>query len=319
MYLSKLSGKRKILLNGDIHSNEKRSSNIYGSYPLRIGAHSLLVFEIDDNKFDLRVDNLSFEATFNSKMLNSGLSYDNPFAEEKSPYEIQDSHRLIKKSRNESPDYTRKASPEPPRRLASRTAYKAPEPAEEPRKKEEARPAEVPKPQPQAPPRAPEPAPLDLFDAPASYAPASLPEDLFSMPLTSSTTSKTESFNPFEEEPKQTREDTSDHQSTQYQDLFDLDNLHMGDNYSPAVAKKINDANKPVSIGENAPNVPINQLYTNNPQHMNGMMNGMMKGMGMHGVMPGMMPGMMMNPMMAFNPFMTGMMPNPWMNQPTQK
>ena len=163
LYLSKLSGKRKILLNGDIHSNEKKSSSTFGSYPLRIGAHSLLVFEIDDNKFDLRVDNLSFEATFNSKMLNSGLSYDNPFAEEKSPYEIQDSHRLIKKSRNESPDYTRKASPEPPRRLASRTAYKAPEPAEEPRKKEEARPAEVPKPQPQAPPRAPEPAPLEIF------------------------------------------------------------------------------------------------------------------------------------------------------------
>ena len=297
LYISKLSGKRKILLNGDIHSTEKRSSSTFGSYPLRIGTHSLLVFEVDDNKFDLRVDNLSFEATYNSQKLTTGYSYDDPFSETKNPYQDDPFKEPPKKPRKESPEYVRRKSPEIPTRVASKTVYKAPEPI-----KEEPKVVKPPEPKFQ-------PAPLDLFDMPSRPVITSLPDDLFSIPLTSSDPdSSSQSFNPFEES-KVSQQSYVPAQKKNI-DLFDLDNLHLGDNYSPAVAKKIEEANKPVRIGDNAPNVPMNQL--NNPnQNMNGMMAGMMPGMQMPN---GMVPGMMMNPMM-FNPFMTGMMPNPWMYQ----
>ena len=75
--------------------------------------------------------------------------------------------------------------------------------------------------------------------------------------------------------------------------LVDLDNLHLGSNYSPAVAKKIMDANKPVTVSTgNVPNIPMNKFQTE------------------------VKPGMMTNPMMA-NPMMANpMMANPMMGNP---
>ena len=122
LYISKLSSKRKILLNGDIHSIEKRSSTTFGSYPLRVGSHNLLVFEVDDNKFDLRVDNLSFEATYNSQKHNSSSAYDDPFSE-KDPYTQDPFKEQSKKKRKESPKYFREISPEPPTRIPSKSVY----------------------------------------------------------------------------------------------------------------------------------------------------------------------------------------------------
>ena len=114
------------MLNGDIHSTEKRSSSTFGSYPVRIGSHSLLVFEIDDNKFDLRVDNVSFDAMFQSQKSNFAVSYDNPFAEEKSKNLEDPFKENVRKERKKSPEDLRKHSPELPRRAAAKTTFKAP-------------------------------------------------------------------------------------------------------------------------------------------------------------------------------------------------
>lgn len=312
LFLSKLSGKRKILLNGDIHTTAKRSSTVFGSYPLRIGSHSLLIFEVDDNKFDLRINNMSFEATFNSQKMNTGFnyvssnepkfptSYDDPFKHSKN----RDSPDIPKHSiRKASPEYViRKHSPDQPTRAApSRTVYKKPEPEYSPPRKAE--PVKA---------RAPEPTPLDLFDMPPQSVHSSLPEDLFSVPLSSSYNDERQSYNPFEEskpkpQPQPVFEPIREQSKNVDFGLFDLD-LNKP---SPAEAKKYQEMNKPVSIGGEVPNVPMHLLQSQNPGPGNNM------GTGMQGMMnPMMMNPMMMNPMMMYNPFMTGMMPNPWMQNP---
>lgn len=77
-YVSKLSGKRKLLLDGDIKLEARRTAS-YGSYPLRIGRHSLLIYEVDDNIFELRVDNVSFESTYMRSRAQSDHRINNNF------------------------------------------------------------------------------------------------------------------------------------------------------------------------------------------------------------------------------------------------
>lgn len=314
LFLSKLSGKRKILLNGDIHTTAKRSSTVFGSYPLRIGSHSLLVFEVDDNKFDLRINNMSFEATFNSQKMNSGYNYstsnepkfpsnyDDPFKTSINRESPDSPKRSIRKA---SPEYNiRNYSPEQPKRVApSRTVYKKPEPEYSPPPKK----VEIKK------EKAPEPTPLDLFDMPVHSVSTNLPEDLFSVPLSSSHVEERQSYNPFEEskpKPQPVFEPVVEQSRNMDFGLFDLD-LNKP---SPAEAKKYQEMNKPVSIGGDVPNVPMHVLKSQNPAAGNNMNTGV-PGM-MPGMMNPMMNPMMMNPMMMYNPFMTGMMPNPWMQNP---
>ena len=310
LYISKLTGKRKILLNGDIHTTAKRSSTVFGSYPLRIGSHSLLVFEVDDNKFDLRIDNMSFEASMNSQKMNSGFTYGTSDNEPKFPSTYDDPFKpSIRRDspevpkaviRKHSPDYYRRDSPEPVNRVtASRTVYKRPDPEPSPpRAKVEVK------------PRAPEPTPLDLFDMPTRPTAAHLPEDLFSVPLSSSGyNDHRDSFNPFEEKPKvQEAPAFQPIREVKREPDFGLFDLDLN-KPSPAEAKKYQEMNKPVSIGSDVPNVPMHVLQGQNTGANPGMMTGMQ-------MMPGMMNPMMMNPMMMYNPFMTGMMPNPWMQNP---
>lgn len=48
-------------MDGDIKIEAKKASS-YGSYPLRIGRHCILMYENEEGLFDLRCDNMSFEA-----------------------------------------------------------------------------------------------------------------------------------------------------------------------------------------------------------------------------------------------------------------
>ncbi|CAG9331494.1 unnamed protein product [Blepharisma stoltei] len=379
LFVSKMSGKRKILLNGDIKIEAKRSSSSYGSYPLRIGSHSLLLYEIEDNVFDLRCDNISFEAAlmrnrsksdfsggyvdrapreepfsrgtydepYKSRIELNGPSYgaprneysEDPFkasskwgrAGEQDEYrpsrvdqfktEWEENQRLER--RDEYRDYPkfpsqRRQSPDP----QPRSTKSPPKPAASPPKQPE------PKPEPKVEPPT---KPLDLFDTPS--VPSSLPDDLFAKPLQSSSGQNplgnpySMSSNPFESDqpegdpfgfsqpkPEQSQPvpQTAPQQKPDFETFIDLDNLHLGDGYSPAVARKIQEANKPITINNpNIPNVPLNQLVTNRPSVPNTGMNPMA---GMNTMNP-MNP--MNNPMaamMAYNQFMTGMMMNPYMN-----
>lgn len=87
--------------------------------------------------------------------------------------------------------------------------------------------------------------------------------------------------------------------------LVDLDGLNLGDDYSPAVARKREEQNRAVSVGVAAPNVPMNQLKPSQPGAPNPMMTAPM------------MPNpMMQNPMaaaMMMQSYMTNMMMNSMM------
>ncbi|CAG9311502.1 unnamed protein product [Blepharisma stoltei] len=396
LFLSKISGKRKILLNGDIKIEAKRSSSSYGSYPLRIGSHSLLLFELEGNIFDLRCDNISFEAALMRNRSKSdftggyrdreprgdtysGGNWDEQYrsrgeaselyggrtdynidtyktssrwekAEEPEDYrssridqfkaEWEENKRWERKEREEEEEYRnypkyqskRRQSPDPLPRASvpqRNERVSVPSPPKQQISKSE--------PKVESPP----PKPLDLLDAPPVQS--SLPDDLFTKPLQSSANQNplgnpySMSSNPFESDPSteespfglqqsSSQEQTSQppliqpqpEQKPDFDHFIDLDNLHLGDGYSPAVARKIQEANKPITINNpNVPNVPLNQLLTNRPQQ-NPAMN----------TMAGMNPMNPMNPMnnpmaamMAYNQFMTGMMMNPYMNpqQPCPK
>mmetsp|Transcript_15002 Transcript_15002/g.15018 ORF Transcript_15002/g.15018 Transcript_15002/m.15018 type:complete len:136 (+) Transcript_15002:13-420(+) len=72
-YVSKLSGKRKILLNGEIKLNTKNTTN-FSIYPVKIYSHKLYIHQIGDNQYDLRFENLSFDDLlkgFDAPSLNS--------------------------------------------------------------------------------------------------------------------------------------------------------------------------------------------------------------------------------------------------------
>jgi hypothetical protein len=55
LYVSKLSGKRKVLLNGDIRFNGKKAGGILFSYAFKIGRTTVMVFQKEEG-YDLRID-----------------------------------------------------------------------------------------------------------------------------------------------------------------------------------------------------------------------------------------------------------------------
>lgn len=64
LFLSRLTGKKKIRLNGDIKIESNTPLILGGGFPLQIGSHRLMVILIADSTFDLRIDNTSFQSLY---------------------------------------------------------------------------------------------------------------------------------------------------------------------------------------------------------------------------------------------------------------
>jgi hypothetical protein len=290
LFSSRISGKRTILVNGNKVVSTK-TSGLGTTYQVNIPKHKVLIYELGDTCFELRVDNVLFKVPTGftglevpldqrSRNMSSGnLNY------EKDNFGFKEHEAQPKKIRPVSP----KPVNSPNKFQISVEKTKTPEKVKIKEK------VNV----------------LDLFDMPLP-ANNELPVDLFSAPLTGN------DFNPFEEKKeegrKEVKEEVPSFQTVKKDDIFnlvDLDGLHLGDNYSPAFAKKLEDANKPVSINNpNVKNVPLNNLVAQREPQLNQPQQFMPGMQGIQGVQP-----MMMNPMMM-NPFMTGMMMNPMMMNP---
>ncbi|OMJ87180.1 hypothetical protein SteCoe_11190 [Stentor coeruleus] len=295
LYMSKLSGKRTIMLNGDVYANEKKSSAVYGNYPVKVGKRIAVVYEVDDNRFDLRIENISFEAYFNSyKSESSGFSSKNSsISDSKNPIQKFNSTPVI------STDFTDKTKPE----IKYQKHIISNQNTEKPPMKQRV--------------KTPEDFNLIQF-ASSPKSNISLPDDLFSQPLTSS---KTETlihtkYNPFDElesinHPKEVKKDP-------LLDLLDLGNLSISE---PPIRSSNRSHTNPqvynnpyINMQTIPSGFPLNRqdIQTTQNQMMNGMMNNSMmpmQGMINNSMMP--MQGMMNNYMMAYNPYMSGL-GNPW-------
>ena len=64
IYLSKLSGKIRIFLNGDMRVNSRQTGAMNTRYPLKIRTRTLYVQHIGDNLFDLLVGRHSFHKSY---------------------------------------------------------------------------------------------------------------------------------------------------------------------------------------------------------------------------------------------------------------
>jgi hypothetical protein len=60
LFVSRLSGKRSVYLDGYRISKHYKDTEYFGSYPVSIGKYTIVVYEIENNEFDLRVGELSF-------------------------------------------------------------------------------------------------------------------------------------------------------------------------------------------------------------------------------------------------------------------
>jgi hypothetical protein len=63
LYVSRMSGKVKVLLDGEIKYQGKRAKNTTFSYPFRLGRHQCMIMQIGEN-YDLRLDNLAFQQLY---------------------------------------------------------------------------------------------------------------------------------------------------------------------------------------------------------------------------------------------------------------
>ena len=252
------------------------------------------MFEEFECQYDLRCDRTTFNAE-KQKGLNRPFEkrYDDPFINEPEPRRSVDDnqvHQMV--TRVKIPVVDIKPKDQPKLEVKSTVEKRSITP----------KPKEISAPQ-----------PLDLFDLPDNNY--ELPADLFSVPLQIDNTQQYPQMNTVPQtQYAQTsaqnqllvEETPPVNQSNNPFNLFDLDKLNMGDHYSPAVAKKIEEANKPVSIEGDVPNVPMNQLQTSKPlpQQVNPQMYAQMNTQ-MYGQMPA---------MMAYNQFVTGAMNPQWMN-----
>lgn len=66
LYLSRLSGKRKISINGVVYAHEKKVRNTLANYILAIGGHKVEATERRENFFELLVDGIVFESLLES-------------------------------------------------------------------------------------------------------------------------------------------------------------------------------------------------------------------------------------------------------------
>jgi hypothetical protein len=63
LFVSKLSRKRKILINGNIYAEEKKKKFSICCYNIKIGTHLIELNEVDNNLFEMKMDATSFEST----------------------------------------------------------------------------------------------------------------------------------------------------------------------------------------------------------------------------------------------------------------
>ena len=64
LFLSRVSGKRVVYLDGYIVSRNSKDPKFYGAYQVKIKKFTFVVFEFENNKFDLRLGNFSFSEEF---------------------------------------------------------------------------------------------------------------------------------------------------------------------------------------------------------------------------------------------------------------
>lgn len=291
LFSSRISGKRTILVNGNKLVSTK-TSGLGTTYQVNIPKHRVIIYELGDTNFELRVDNVLFKVPSGFSGLEVPVDQRARNLSSGNMRVQKDNFGFPEPKEEENPKKFRPVSPKP---INSPEKFRIS--------------VEKPKETPEKPKQVNV---LDLFDMPL---PASneLPVDLFAAPLGAST-----EFNPFEEKKEEKPEKVekfevivtkNEGRRDDFFNLVDLDGLHLGDNYSPAFAKKIEEANKPVSINNpNVKNVPLNNLIAQKEPANVG------PGMQTMHNMQGMNP-MLMNPMMM-NPFMTGMMMNPMMMNP---
>ena len=314
LFASRLSGKRTIILNGNKLSTQK-TSGLGSTYSVSIPKHKVIIFEFGDTNYELRVNNISFKVP-------SGSEIDGSL---KIPDDVHIRNKSSESERWKQENFGFEAADKKDIKMV-KLRQSSPDPMPTPEKKKTRTPKDIPKIEVTAVEKKSKAAEIfNVFDDdPTPAISTSIPLDLFSTPLTS-TIDNTKGFNPFEEPtrsepaPQIIPQPIYREEVKQNQDLFnlvDLDGLHLGDNYSPAFAKRIEDANKPVSIhSANVPNVPMQNLVAQRDMktqpvvmNQNMMMPNMMN--------PNMMNPNMINPNMAnpnmMNPFMTGMMMGQW-------
>lgn len=288
LFVSRMSGKRTVILNG-IKLSTQKTSGLGSTYIVNIPKHKVIIYELGDNAFELRINNIAFKVSNNEKISNS--------------LQVPENIRIRNKSSGNDnwmkEDFGfEKADAKEIKKIKHKESSPSPLPSPE---KKVTRPKVVEKieVQPEKPSKSSEI--FNVFDMPEPSL-MSLPIDLFSTPLGVQTNGP--GNNPFEDVNEIPIEVKSQPiikiEEVKQQDFFnlvDLDGLHLGDNYSPAFAKRIEEANKPITIqSANVPNVPMqNLLAQRSPTSQQ-------------------MPPGMMNPMgnMMMNPFMTGMMMPQW-------
>ena len=64
LLVSRFSGKRRILVNGNLHANEKRSKSFLSGYIFKIGNYKIEIKEIQDNRFEMTIDGKSFQTEY---------------------------------------------------------------------------------------------------------------------------------------------------------------------------------------------------------------------------------------------------------------
>ena len=66
LYISRISGKRRIFVNGELFAVEKKVRYTLATYSFNFGKNFLELKEIRNNYFDLFLDNVSFQNLYNS-------------------------------------------------------------------------------------------------------------------------------------------------------------------------------------------------------------------------------------------------------------
>lgn len=298
LFVSRISGKRTMIVDGSKKIETRKAGLDYDTtYPTKIGVHPVILHEFDGGKFDLTVGSSSFEAIYKYCLKIGKRSFiDNLDSENEVAY-VSNYEKYFENS--------------PPKNLQTRASTGVPS-ANQPRfsmdntyekqlgTADPFKPRSVSMLGPQVKIQTETKSqPLTQIDLLAPTVPdlSTIPSDLFAALESTNPSGYSNSGNPFEIEEKFefSQAEPLKEQKNNTFNLFDLDNLHLGDGYSPAVAKKLEEANKPISyVPTSVPNMPLNQMQTNNPQsyYMN-------------------QPQMMNPMMMAYGQYMTNMI-NPW-------
>ncbi|OMJ83463.1 hypothetical protein SteCoe_15632 [Stentor coeruleus] len=338
LFSSRISGKRSVILEGKKVLSTK-TSGMGSVYKIPFSNHKVVIYEIGDTQFDLRVDNISFADNFNAFTIDTrnqadiqNLSKSTKIQVHQSSksYSIQNTKSVIKnKSEKESPVLNPINTPKANDRSISQVnvldIFDISQGDQIPKKNNSN-------------------ILLDIFDiSQGDQIPkknnsnnSNILFDFFSTPLTPEVK---KNINPFDEPLDKSDKDKGQWFDNDLMSFVEVDSGNMKDGYKKGANEKVNQKNEGINILQS----PVNNLMGNREQFLMGMnknsyggnmtgsmagnmpgsmvgnMTGSMAG-NMTGNMPGNMPGMMnqINPISMMNPFMTGMMgwngyyPNPY-------